>query len=151
MFLDPAGSDLRRRRRGSAFVLGFPHGVYPPADSIARTAARSANGGPRLTLGPALHAMSNPGAMAQPSLASDGASGDELLRLLYEELRGLAARKMACEPSDHTLQATALVHEAYLRLAQSGGGRWQCRGHSTPPPLKPCGVFSSNAPAARKA
>ena len=52
-------------------------------------------------------------------------SGDDpqaaarLLPLVYEELRGLAAQKMVNEPSDHTLQATALVHEAYLRLVGS--------------------------------
>ena len=43
-------------------------------------------------------------------------AADELLPLVYEELRKLAARKMASEPPGQTLQATALVHEAYLRL-----------------------------------
>ena len=50
-----------------------------------------------------------------------GQEGDEsaskrLLPLVYDELRKLARSRMANEPSDHTLQATALVHEAYLRL-----------------------------------
>jgi RNA polymerase sigma factor (TIGR02999 family) len=43
-------------------------------------------------------------------------SAEDLDRKLYEELRRLAARRMASEPSDHTLQPTALVHEAWLRL-----------------------------------
>jgi RNA polymerase sigma factor (TIGR02999 family) len=49
-------------------------------------------------------------------------------RALYEELRRLAARRMAREPSDHTLQATALVHEAWLRL-QSMEAAFQDRAH----------------------
>ena len=47
----------------------------------------------------------------------DGATAAQLLPLVYEELRHLAARKLAAERPDHTLQPTALVHEAYLRLA----------------------------------
>lgn len=43
-------------------------------------------------------------------------SSDDVNRKLYDELRSLAARRMASEPSDHTLQPTALVHEAWLRL-----------------------------------
>ena len=58
-----------------------------------------------------------------------GGTSDELLPLLYEELRRLAAQKMAGEASGHTLQPTALVHEAWLRLAQSGDQRWNNRGH----------------------
>ena len=46
----------------------------------------------------------------------DESASERLLPLVYDELRKLARRRMANEPSDHTLQATALVHEAYLRL-----------------------------------
>jgi RNA polymerase sigma factor (TIGR02999 family) len=46
---------------------------------------------------------------------------DELLPLVYGELRRLAAAKLAAEPAGHTLDATALVHEAYLRLAGATG------------------------------
>ena len=52
-----------------------------------------------------------------------------LLPLVYEELRGLAAQKLVNEPSDHTLQATALVHEAFLRLVGNGRDQWDNRGH----------------------
>jgi len=55
-------------------------------------------------------------------------TAEELLPLVYEELRRVAAHKMAAEAPGQTLQATALVHEAWLRL---GGGEqnWQNRGH----------------------
>ena len=46
----------------------------------------------------------------------DRQASDELLPLVYQELRRLARSKMAQERGEHTLQATALVHEAYLRL-----------------------------------
>ena len=54
----------------------------------------------------------------------------ELLPPVYKELRKLAAARLAREPADQTLQATALVHEAYLRLVGDGDGRpWENRGH----------------------
>jgi RNA polymerase sigma factor (TIGR02999 family) len=54
----------------------------------------------------------------------------ELLPLVYDELRKLAAQKMAQEKPGQTLQPTALVHEAYLRLAGNGEGQsWDNRGH----------------------
>jgi RNA polymerase sigma factor (TIGR02999 family) len=56
-------------------------------------------------------------------------AGDQLLPLVYEELRGLAAARMAGEAAGHTLQPTALVHEAWLRLAGPGERRWQDRAH----------------------
>jgi RNA polymerase sigma factor (TIGR02999 family) len=60
----------------------------------------------------------------------DGKAAEELLPLVYEELRKLAAAKMAQEAPGQTLQATALVHEAWLRLAgPSQGQAWENRGH----------------------
>jgi RNA polymerase sigma factor (TIGR02999 family) len=62
--------------------------------------------------------------------AGDQKAAAELLPLVYEELRKLAAARMAEERADHTLQPTALVHEAYLRLVGSDrGGHWDGRGH----------------------
>lgn len=61
--------------------------------------------------------------------AGDPAAADDLLPLVYGELRRLAARKMTHEPEGHTLQATALVHEAWLRLAGANGQRWDSRAH----------------------
>lgn len=54
---------------------------------------------------------------------------DELLPLVYDELRRIAARKMASEPAGHTLQATALVHEAWLALVDDRHQSWQNRAH----------------------
>jgi RNA polymerase sigma factor (TIGR02999 family) len=54
---------------------------------------------------------------------------DELLPVVYEELRLLAAQKLSKELPGQTLQATALVHEAYLRLLGDQGESWQSRGH----------------------
>lgn len=62
--------------------------------------------------------------------AGDPQASSELLPLVYDELRKLAVRKMASERPDHTLQATALVHEAYVRLVDADGKRdWDSRGH----------------------
>lgn len=58
----------------------------------------------------------------------DPQAAEALLPILYEELRRLAAQKMALESSGHTLQATALVHEAWLRLAGEDH-LWQNRRH----------------------
>lgn len=58
-----------------------------------------------------------------------GRRSAELLSELYEELRRLATTRMAKEASGHTLQATALVHEAWLRLVEKGDRTWQSRGH----------------------
>lgn len=58
----------------------------------------------------------------------DGALG-ELLPLVYAELRRLAASYLRRERPDHTLQPTALVHEAYLRLVDQTQARWQNRAH----------------------
>jgi len=54
---------------------------------------------------------------------------DELLLVVYEELRLLAAQKLSRETPGQTLQATALVHEAYLRLIGNDAKEWDNRGH----------------------
>src|ERR1041384_2902080 len=57
-------------------------------------------------------------------------AAEQLLPLVYEELRKLAAEKMAQEKPGQTLQATALVHEAYLRLVDvESAQHWNSRGH----------------------
>ena len=60
---------------------------------------------------------------------SDARAANELLSLVYEELRRLAAAKMASEAPGHTLQATALVHEAWLRLTSDEKRKWNDRTH----------------------
>src|SRR5215468_2533372 len=60
----------------------------------------------------------------------DSQAASQLLPLVYDELRQLAAHKLAHEKPGQTLNATALVHEAYLRLVGSGEeSRWNSRGH----------------------
>src|SRR5262245_37126480 len=60
----------------------------------------------------------------------DPAAAEQLLPLVYDELRKLAARKMAQETPGQTLQATELVHEAYLRLVDvEKAQQWNSRGH----------------------
>ena len=61
--------------------------------------------------------------------SGDSRAAGELLPLVYEELRRLARHRMSAESADHTLQATALVHEAYLRLVGKDDPGWQNRGH----------------------
>jgi RNA polymerase sigma factor (TIGR02999 family) len=67
--------------------------------------------------------------------AGDPQAAGQLLPLVYDELRRLAAQRLAHERPGQTLQATALVHEAYLRLVANPGGsgeedvRWNSRGH----------------------
>jgi RNA polymerase sigma-70 factor (ECF subfamily) len=56
-------------------------------------------------------------------------AASNLLPLVYEELRRLARQQMRQERADHTLQATALVHEAYLRLVNHPDRSWQSRAH----------------------
>jgi RNA polymerase sigma factor (TIGR02999 family) len=59
----------------------------------------------------------------------DPRAADELFPLVYDELRRLAARKVARETPGQTLDATGLVHEAYLRLVGGGRGEWANRRH----------------------
>jgi RNA polymerase sigma factor (TIGR02999 family) len=59
----------------------------------------------------------------------DHLATQELFPLVYEELRGLAERYLARESAAHTLQPTALVHEAYLRLVGPGDVNWENRRH----------------------
>ena len=59
----------------------------------------------------------------------EGRSLDELLPLVYEELRRLAAARMAQESAGHTLQPTALVHEAWMRLVNDGDRTWKNRAY----------------------
>lgn len=59
----------------------------------------------------------------------DGRASEELLPLVYDELRRLASARMAQEAAGQTLQPTALVHEAWLRLVGAGERTWESRAH----------------------
>ena len=73
--------------------------------------------------------MSEPETTRQPSESDIPQSATQLLPLVYEELRKLAARKLTGENPGQTLQATALVHEAWLKLSGSGPTLWRDRTH----------------------
>jgi RNA polymerase sigma factor (TIGR02999 family) len=68
-------------------------------------------------------------AVLQAAQAGDPQAAAELLPLVYNELRQLARARMAHQPPGHTLQPTALVHEAYLRVAGKEDMTWQGRQH----------------------
>jgi RNA polymerase sigma factor (TIGR02999 family) len=61
--------------------------------------------------------------------SGDNAAELELIPLIYAEMRYLAARLMGTERSGHTLQPTALVHEAYMRIFKAGRINWKSRAH----------------------
>ena len=61
--------------------------------------------------------------------AGDEKAGEELFPVIYDQLHGLAKRYMRRERSDHTLQPTALVHEAFIKLTGSRSTSWESRAH----------------------
>ena len=62
--------------------------------------------------------------------SGDGSAGEQLFQIVYGQLRDIACRHMRHENSDHTLQATALVHEAWIKLVGSSSSpAWKNRGH----------------------
>src|SRR5215471_19107409 len=73
--------------------------------------------------------MSEVTRILQRAQQGDSHASEELLPLVYEELRKLAAAKMAHEQPGQTLQATALVHEAWLRLAGNENQQWNNSRH----------------------
>jgi RNA polymerase sigma factor (TIGR02999 family) len=74
-------------------------------------------------------AMSDVTRILEAAQQGDPHAAEELLPLVYEQLRKLAASRMANEAAGHTLQPTALVHEAWLRLVGSENQRWDGRAH----------------------
>ena len=77
----------------------------------------------------ALGAAANPTTLLLAWGRGDETALDQLIPLVHDELRQLARRHMAGERPGHTLQATALVNEAYLRLIEVNQVRWQNRAH----------------------
>ena len=73
--------------------------------------------------------MSGVTSVLQAIARGDSHASEQLVPLVYDELRKLAAGRMANEAPGHTLQATALVHEAYLRLVGGADCPWDSRGH----------------------
>jgi RNA polymerase sigma factor (TIGR02999 family) len=84
----------------------------------------------RIGFGRRTSPMSNIAHVLSAIERGDPAAAEQLLPLVYDELRRLAAQKLAREPSGLTLQPTALVHEAYIRLVGRDQGKgWDGRGH----------------------
>ena len=73
--------------------------------------------------------MSDVTRILEAAQQGDSTAADQLLPLVYDELRRLAAHKMANEAAGHTLQPTALVHEAWLRLVGNENQKWDGRAH----------------------
>src|SRR5262249_46229880 len=104
--------------------VGFLPQVHPNPQASARALLRGWGAG-RVNCMPNVTQLLEDAAAGNPNAASD------LLPLVYDELRALAAAKLAAERPGQTLQATALVHEAYLRLIGGADGDpgWDNRGH----------------------
>jgi hypothetical protein len=91
-------------------------------------------------------------AILSAAARGDSGTSEQLLPLVYDELKKLAAHRLAQEKPGQTLQATALVHEAYLRLVDADQAKeWNNRGHFFAAALRPCAGFSSITPATREA
>jgi RNA polymerase sigma factor (TIGR02999 family) len=76
-----------------------------------------------------MNASSNTTQLLEKLSAGDRGAADALLPLVYDQLRSLAEAYLRRERRDHTLQPTALVHEAYLKLIDQNGASWQSRAH----------------------
>src|SRR2546429_2120343 len=82
------------------------------------------------TAGGMLSGMSDVTRILSSIEQGDPSAAEQLLPLVYEELRQLAAQKLAAEKPGQTLQSTALVHEAYVRLVDvEQAQHWDSRGH----------------------
>src|SRR6266568_5507685 len=82
--------------------------------------------------------------------AGEPQAAERLLPLVYDELRHLAAARLAGEAPGQTLQATALVHEAWLKLAGEDRRQWQGRTISSLSRPRPCAISSLTTLDARK-
>lgn len=82
-----------------------------------------------MTPHPSQHATATITQLLDRAATGDSRATDDLLPLVYDELRRLAAAQLAAEQPGVTLQPTALVHEVYLRLVGDGDVRWNSRGH----------------------
>ena len=93
------------------------------SDGTASYSSHSGRGGSAQPTGDVTHVLSQ-------IESGDPSAAEQLLPLVYDELRKLAAAKMACEKPGQMLQATALVHEAYIRLVDVDKAQhWNSRGH----------------------
>src|SRR5262249_21347976 len=126
-----------RRRRPEKVADRGPGGWYtrraPPPNGprgAELSAGRPGAGCRRPGGGPGAAPLSDVTRVLAAIERGDPRAAEQLLPLVYDQLRQLAAQKLAHETPGQTLQATALVHEAYLRLVEGEEGRrWDSRGH----------------------
>jgi RNA polymerase sigma factor (TIGR02999 family) len=105
-------------------------GVLSETPRQRKLAGRFCLQSPRLLCRPIMVCMSDVTQILNRIHGGDPAAAEQLLPLVYEELRKLAAQKLTREKPGQTLQATALVHEAYLRLVDVDRTQhWDSRGH----------------------
>src|SRR6266852_6060462 len=121
----PWGEALNARY--PARVASASHGGSIKLRPMPRLSAHSVFGFRNRCRGLKLRRVSDVTQILERVEKGDGRAAEELLPLVYEELRKLAAYKMAHEPSGQTLQATALVHEAWLRIVGQQQQRWENR------------------------
>jgi RNA polymerase sigma factor (TIGR02999 family) len=117
--LDNLKSGSQAPKRTEVGQTIFPGNEAESVGAILRSIARAVIVDGMSAISQLLHAIEQ----GEPHAA------DQLLPLVYDELRLLAAQKLAQERPGQTLQPTALVHEAYLRLVGDEGKRWDGRGH----------------------
>ena len=127
--------------QGLGAYLGGATGEFGVSTARMNEATQSSNGGPfcfmhiasirwcRALLECITLSMSDVTCVLESLANGNSTAADELLPLVYQELRQLAGHKMAGQAPGHTLQSTALVHEAWLRLACSEPGRFASRAH----------------------
>src|SRR5262249_29101935 len=124
-FSHPMESSSDNCRSRCERVRGPP--IYADADPRGEPSDGARRGG---GVSPGTFAMSDVTRILSAIEHGDPKAADELLPLVYQELRRLAARRLSQEKPGQTLQATALVHEAYLGLVGSGHGQgWEGRAH----------------------
>src|SRR5262245_58879082 len=126
------GSDGRPHRRRNFQSRKPSHGRLSATGvvrwRIMRT-PRGPHGSMRQTAAPRARFMTTESRKRAAGEAEDGRAADQLLPLVYQELRRLAHRKLSKEPPGPTLDTTGLVHEAYVRLVQGKATPWDNRGH----------------------
>lgn len=123
--LAPSMNSFRTRRgKPTPFLVHLPAAKSQGSEMSVRIASSLPDDGGGARPGPAEVTM-----LLDAAAAGDQRASEELLPLVYDELHRLAEHHMRREPAGHTLQPTALVHEAYMRLVGGGDVKWDNRGH----------------------
>ena len=126
------GRVFESHQRSTKYVVGLEDSSYPTL--CAPVAEASGSPWTRPGVSDTLPGMAEVTQILEQMASGDRVAADELLPLVYQELRRLAAVQLSREPAGLTLQPTALVHEAYLRLVQPAADsvaepQWNHRGH----------------------